>query len=365
MAMVLATAACSKGDAAAPAAPAAGAAEQSIPVSLATVVPAAGGSSLDIAGTIRLKRETQLAFNTSGRIASIAVREGDVVGRGQLLARLDPTSLDAASASARAEAVRAEADYRRLRGLFEKGWVTAPRVETARATAAAARARVAQSGFDVGLAAIRAPSRGVVLRRPAEPGQMAMPGQTVLILGEVDSGYVLRVPLADADLARIRRGQPASVTIPALGNTPIAATVSELGARSDDATGTFRVEMALPVVPGLRSGLIGSARLRLADVHPVASTESAVAIPATAIFAARADEGFVYVLDAGKQRVRRRMVEIGPIESNGVTITAGLQQGERVVVSGVDRLRDGSPVTIAAKAVAGPAVAAAAVAPRG
>jgi RND family efflux transporter MFP subunit len=317
--------------------------ESAIPVAIVAAVPAGGGSSIDVSGTVRLKRETPLAFNTAGRIAAISVREGDSVGRGAVLARLDPTSLAAAANSARAEAARADADYRRLSGLFAKGWVTAPRVETARATAAAANARVQQAGFDVGLATIRAPSSGIVLRRPAEPGQMATPGQTILVLGEIASGYVLQLPIADADLARVAIGQLAAVTIPALGNQPIAATVSEIGARSDNATGTFRVEVALPPHPGLRSGLIGSARLRFGGTAPVGS---GVVVPTTAVFSARADEGFVYVHDAVSGRVKLRQVALGPLGDTMLTITSGLQPGEMVVTSGPDRLRDGLRVAV-------------------
>lgn len=313
-------------------------------VALTAAMPASGESSLDISGTVRLKRETPMGFNTAGRIAAIAVREGDPVARGEVLARLDPTSLSAASSSARAEAVRAEADYRRLDGLFAKGWVTAPRVESARAAAAAAQAKVSQAGFDVGLSTIHAPSSGVVLRRPAEPGQITSPGQTVVVIGELASGYVLRVPLADADLDRVHRGQLAAVTIPALGPQPIAATVTEIGARGDDATGTFRVELALPPRADMRSGLIGTARLRFGGTGSVGG---AVTIPATAVFSARADEGFVYVHDAAQGRVKLRQVALGPLGDDAVTVTGGLRPGEKVVVSGVERLRDGARVAVA------------------
>ncbi|KPF79877.1 hypothetical protein IP88_01170 [alpha proteobacterium AAP81b] len=322
--------------------PPAEAAEQT--VAIAAVTAAGSAARLTVPGTVRMKRETQLGFNSSGRIAAILVREGDRVARGQLLARLDPTSLSAAGASARAEAIRAEADVGRLQKLFDQGWVTAPRVEQARANAAAARARVAQTGFDIGLATIRAPAAGVVLRRPAEPGQIVAPGQAVLTVGEVGAGYVLQLPLADADLARLARGQAAQVRLPALGPAPVTAPISEIGARGDDGTGTFRVELALPALPGLRSGLIGTATLQLAGA---AATGTAVTVPATAIFQARADEGFVYAYDAASGRVKRRMVALGRVEDGGVLVTAGLRVGERVVVSGPDRLRDGLRVRLA------------------
>lgn len=311
-------------------------------VHLARVMPAAGTGSLTISGTVRLKRETPLGFNTPGRIATILVREGDRVAQGQVLARLDATPLDAGLASARAEAVRADADARRLEELFRKGWVTAPRVETARATAAAARARVRQTGFDVGLSVLHAPTAGFVLTRPAEPGQIVNAGQTVLSIGEFASGHVMRLPVADGDLARLRLGQPAEVRLPALGDAAMRATVSEIGARGDDATGTFRVELRLPPDPRLRSGLIGSASFDLPG-----PANGPVSVPATAIFAARADEGFVYVHDAGTGRVRLRQVAIGSVDDRAVTITAGLREGEQVVTTGVDRLRDRMVVTVA------------------
>ncbi len=79
---------------------------------------------------------------------------------------LDPTSLSAAAASARAEADRARADYRRLSGLFAKGWVTAPRVETARASAAAGRGAAATDRLRC---RPRHDSRAFGRRRPAPP----------------------------------------------------------------------------------------------------------------------------------------------------------------------------------------------------
>ncbi len=322
-------------------APARPAAEPPVPVRLVVAAPADAVARLEVSGTVRLKRETPLSFNTPGRIAAILVREGDRVRRGQVLARLDITSLGANAASARAELVRAEADLKRAEDLFAKGWVTAARVEQARASQAAAAARLRAAGFDVALASLVAPSAGVVLARPGEPGQIAQPGSPVLTLGELDQGFVLRLPLADRDAARVRAGQAAEVRIPALGPAPLKGVVSEVGARGDDGTGTFRIEVKLPPDPRLASGQIGRARLALGAALPGAP----IRLPATAVFSARADEGFVYVLNGG--RVRSRQVALGPVGSDGVVITAGLKPGERLVAAGVDRLRDGQAVTVA------------------
>ncbi|WP_310475390.1 efflux RND transporter periplasmic adaptor subunit [Sandarakinorhabdus sp.] len=314
-----------------------------------SVALVSGVSELEVAGTVRLKRETPLAFNTPGRIAAIMVREGDRVQAGQLLARLDTTALGANQASAAAEVVRARADVKRSEDLFAKGWVTAPRVEQARATMVAAQARARAAGFDVSLAVLRAPASGIVLARPGEPGQIAQPGQAVLTIGEMNQGFVLRLPLADRDVARVRQGQPATVTIPALGAVVLAGTVSEVGARGDDGTGTFRVEVKLPADSRLASGQIGSARLTLGPAEPGAP----ISVPAAAVFAARADEGFVYVLEPVTRRVRQRLVALGPVSDAGVVVTAGLKPGDRVVTTGIDRLRDGQVIELAGQKQAG------------
>lgn len=329
-----------------------------IPVRVTIATSDTNDGRLAVSGTVRIKRETALAFNSPGRIAAILVREGDRVSQGQVLARLDPTGVDAAQASAKAEAVRAAAEFRRLQTLFDKGWVTAQRLDSARAAAAAANARVEQTAFDVGLSVIRAPSSGTVLRRPAEPGQIVNPGATVLIIGETDSGHVLRVPLADADLARLRLGQAASVVIPAIGPTPVAGRVSEIGARGDDGSGTFRVEIALPALPGLRSGMIGKAVIRLAGdrASEPAGVAGSVIVPATAVFSARADEGFVYVLDTTSNQVKLRQVSLGGITDAGVTVISGVAPGESVITSGPDRLRDGTKVIVKTAVLAVPAV---------
>jgi RND family efflux transporter MFP subunit len=161
-------------------------------------------------------------------------------------------------------------------------------------------------------------------------------------VAEAGGGFVLRVPLADADLQRLAVGQPVSVTVAALGAEALGGRIVEIGARSDGATGTFEAEVALPFVPGLRSGLIGEARL----ISGTAGA-STVAVPPLALFSARAGEGFVYVVDRG--RARARLVGVGPVRDDRVEILRGLAPGEPVIVTGIERLRDGMPVRLTSR----------------
>jgi len=307
-------------------------------VRFATVASSSAPATIEAVGTIGLRRETSLGFTSAGRIAAVRVSDGDTVRRGQLLAALDTTTVAADSSAARAERDRAAAEYARSAKLFADGWITRPRLETAKATLAAADARVRASGFQSATAAIYAPGPGRILARQGEPGQVVAAGTPVLILGEDSGGYVLRVPLTDRDAGKLTLGAPASVTVPALNAAAVAGQIIELSGRADRATGTFVAQVSLPADVRLRAGQIGRA------VITGRGTVSGLAVPPAAIFAPRAGEAFVYVLDQAKRRVALRKVTIAEASDATIQVTGGLSAGELVATSRVDRLQNGMAV---------------------
>lgn len=291
------------------------------------------------AGTVALRRETALAFTSPGRVVRLAVNEGDRVQRGQLLAALDATTTASTLATARAERVRAAQEYRRSAALLEKGWVTRPRVESAEATLRAAEANERAAGFQSSNARIVAPGSGVVLSRLVEPGQVVDAGTPVIVLGEAASGYVLKLAVPDRDTARLTAGAPAQVSIGALGGEAITGSIIEIAGRADPATGTFLVEIALPADPRLRSGQVGTARI-VAGGAP----DRHLAVPPSAVFAPRAGQGFVYVVDPTTRKVAARRVTLGETADAAIRVTGGVRSGEVVAVSGIDRLKNGEVI---------------------
>ena len=95
-----------------------------VPVSLHRVGDSEFGARRHATGTVRLRRETPLAFLSDGRVQSVAVREGDRVQKGQVLATLDPTAIDAAANAAEARSRQASAELQRQRQLLQRGWVS-------------------------------------------------------------------------------------------------------------------------------------------------------------------------------------------------------------------------------------------------
>jgi len=320
--------------------PAPAAADKVYPVTIAQVQPASTSALITAAGTVRYRYETPLGFTTAGKIASIRFEEGDRVMPGALIAALDATEVGANLESARAEQQRAQAELGRFQQLFEKGWVTRAQLERAEATARAATAQVSTAGFASGTSRILAPSGGIILARSAEPGQVVAAGTQIVVLGETSGGMVLRAPMIDSDIARLSLGMPVLVRLSAVPGGEIEGVISEIDARANPSSGAFEVTVALPANPALRSGQIGTAEFRVA----AAPDASGLAVPASAVFNVRADEGFVYLLDPKTSRVRARAVQIGRIDDKELIVTGGLRPGDRIVTSGLVLLTDGAKV---------------------
>jgi membrane fusion protein (multidrug efflux system) len=306
-----------------------------IPAYVTTVQPASDSETLNAAGTVRLRRETSLGFTTGGKVASIRYEEGDRVKRGAILAALDNSTVAADLSAARAERDRAEAEYDRIETLFKDGWVSKSRLEQSEAAARAARARIEATEFASRTSYIRAPSDGIILSRNIDAGQIVTAGMTALVLGEIDKGFVLRVPMTDADAARISVGMPAKVSLSAVSERPLDAVVSEKDGRADERTGTFEVSFSIPASDRLRSGQLGTV-----EVPVSRETSATFAIPANAIFGVRSGEGLVFVVD-DKNRVKQRNVQIGKLTDKNLEILDGLAEGDVIVTRGVEKLRDG------------------------
>jgi RND family efflux transporter MFP subunit len=292
-----------------------------------------------VLGTAAWRKETPLGFTSAGQIDRILVNEGDRVRPGQLLAQLKTTQVGAELAVAQAQAARAAGELARVRALFAKGWVTKQRLEAAEADARSADAAVQARRFALDTARINAPSGGVVLARLAEPNQVVGAAAPVLVLGEAGAGYVLRAPINDRIAAQMIPGLVASVRFEALGGAILQGRIVEIGAKANSTTGTFDVEIALPADPRLKSGMIGSAEI----VGVGANLAPLLQVPASALIAPRAGEAVVFVLGTDNTVVRRT-IQIGEPGDFGVEILGGLRAGETVIVTNLDRLRDGMQV---------------------
>lgn len=299
-------------------------------VEVVEVAPASAAGTVRASGMIGYRREPVLAFTAAGVVGAIEVDSGDVVRRGQRLATLRRTGAGANVDEAALARANAERDLARTQELFERGFVSEARLESARL--AVERARDSS--------VLTAPADGVILRRAAEPAQTVAAGAPVFVFGETGSGIVVRAPVASNDAARIRIGDAAQVRV---NGAQRPGRVTRVGAKGDDATGAFEVEIEVTTPEGLRSGMVAEVNVAAAAGE---NAQTSIVVPTLALLDARADQGVVYVLDENAI-ARRRAVRTAGVTQAGVIVVEGLNPGDRVVAAGAAYVREGESVRIA------------------
>ncbi len=310
------------------------------PVEISTVVAGDNKEIISSVGTLRFRRETSLGFTTSGKVSNVQYNEGDNVKRGTLIAALDSTTVNADIGLARAELDRAKAEFDRFETLFKQGWITKSQLERSQANYQAAQARIEQANFASDTAKLYAPSDGIIIRRNIDPGQIISAGSPALIFGQLDSGYILRIPLTASNAAKINVGIPVEVSISSIKEEIFSARVTEIDGRANEQTGAFLAIVELPADKRFKSGQIGKANFIIANDN------NEIAIASSAISGIRASEAIIYIYDSESETVSLRNVTLGTLGDTQVQILQGLSIGEQIVTRGHEKLTQGSTVKV-------------------
>ncbi len=321
-------------------------------VTTARVEPQPTTLSLDVAGSLVARHEVPVDVAASGsRIDAVLAKVGDHVAKGQVLARLDTSVLQAelrhaqaAAEAAAAAATAAEAAFRRVDGIRGTGAVSAEQVGQRRADAASAEAQLAEARAATDEIAarldelvVRAPVAGVVAARHAEPGAVAATGGTPLF--ELIEGGVVdfdaQVP--QEQLARLAPGLPVEVNLGSPDDAAaatIAGHIRSIAPTLDPRTRLGVVHVALPDDPRLRSGAFVQGRI-------VLSHAAMLPVPLSAV-QWQDGRGFVDVVADG--HAQRRTVQTGAVQGGRVAIRSGLAAGDAVVLSAGAFLHNGEAV---------------------
>ncbi|HEX6850188.1 MAG TPA: efflux RND transporter periplasmic adaptor subunit [Candidatus Polarisedimenticolaceae bacterium] len=313
-------------------------------VELASVGAAADTEIVRAPGVVSRRLETPLAFRTGGIVASVRAREGDAVRRGQVLASLALDEIDARVAQARSALEKARRDLARVQSLQADRVATLEQVQDAGTGVEQAEAALRIAEFNRRHSVIEAPSDGVILRRLAEPGQEIGSGSAVLLFAAEAGGFVVRAGLSQADAARVRVGDGASVVFPGRSDAASGA-IARIHEAADAATRTTTVEIELRSLPeGVRSGDVGTVLVRRS------AGERRSSIPLSALVEGNGAEGWVFVHDEAASTVKRVAVRTAGLSGDRAILATPLDPGARIVVVGAEYLRDGSTVRVAGEA---------------
>ncbi len=306
------------------------------PVFVETVASGPAKEILAVNGQIVPEDELDLGAPVSGQVLEVRAKEGDVVARGQTLARLDDTiaraARDQAQASlesAKIEAQAAKTAYDRVSALT--GTVSAQSLDSAKFTAEAAAARVRQltaaleqAELQLGLYEIKSPIDGTILTMNAELGQVVGTASVLFAVGD------LSAPLVETDVdevygARMTPGLAARVA-PVGSQEAMSATLSFVAPTVDRDTGgrTLRLSFDTPPEIMLPRGLTMSANI------VVATFEDAITAPRSAIQDLEGDP-YVLVIDAGS--ARKVPVKVRQWPADRLVVTGGLVAGDQLITN--------------------------------
>lgn len=328
-------------------------ARQELPPQAVTVAEVAKRSmagGMTASGRLLAFEEIAVAPDLNGyRVTQVMVEEDSVVRRGQVLATLDDSLLRSQIDQARAAlaqqeiaAEQARDQAARVHGLDGQGVLSGEAIDNRRiavrstqAVVAATRAQLNDLLVRQSHLVIRAPTDGIVLERTVRPGDTSAAGTAMFRLAR--NGLIEHyAELAERDIARIKVGDPAEVTL--ASGRKLAGKVRLIGARVSDQTGLVIARIALPRSPDLRQGGFAQARFVQEGADVLAVPEAAVDFDAS---------GASVQIVGRDDRVKRIPVRTGRRAQGLVELVAGPPAGSRVVVKGGAFTLEGDKVRIA------------------
>jgi membrane fusion protein (multidrug efflux system) len=337
LAAILRIALASDGPAAGP-----GGAGRAQQVSEATVTSHQFSDQLRALGVARGARSVNITSSTTELITRVLFTDGQRVAAGTPLVELQAREEDAAIIEARANVAQAQREFDRYKALADRGIAPMVMLEQAETSLETAQASLEAAQARRGDRVIRAPFAGTLGLTTITPGTLINPGAVITTL---DDTSTIRVdfPLPERYLNVLRAGAPITATADAYGDEPFQGRIALIDTRVNETTrsATARAEFPNPggrIRPGMMLRVAVQQGLRQSPAIPEASVQYEGA------------GAFVYRIARGAEgsTAQRVEVETGAVEGGMVEIVSGLEPGDRIVGSGLNRIQPGSPITTAA-----------------
>lgn len=314
--------------------------------------------SLEVSGSLVAVNSAFVKARVAAEVKSVAVREGDRVRAGQLLAQLDPTEFDwkLRQAEQQAQAARAQLDIAQRtlqnnRSLVTQGFISATALDNAVSTEAGAQATLQAALAAVELArkaradaTVTAPIAGYVAQRLVQPGERVPVDARLLEIVDL-SRIELQASVPPQDAGLLRVGASAQLSVDGIAGD-IVARVVRINPSAQPGSRSVVAYLELQPDPALRQGLFARGRIGL-------ERRQALLVPDAAV---RSDQAQPYALRLEGARLAQRTLRLGPRgQADGepvVEVLDGLADGDRVLAGHLGAVRDGAAVRVAAPAAA-------------
>jgi RND family efflux transporter MFP subunit len=313
------------------------------PVSVIKVAPESFKSYLELQGRVDFDQNATVGARAAGTLTSLRVQRGDRVSKGQTLATVDASVLDASIAELRTRMDLARVIYEKQDRLWKQQIGTEIQYLQAKNNYQALQRNLASLNQQKALYSVIAPFSGTVDDVLPKLGETVAPGAPVVKLLSGGSTGKIVVDVSEAYASRIKAGDKALVTIPDFGGEELPATVRVVTSTINPTSRTFTTELRLNSNKAgqLRPNMVANVRiLNYAQ-------QSATVLPVDLV---QKDEQSSYVLvvddKGGKKVAAKRVIKIGNTYNGKVEVTNGLQAGDQVISAGYQNLNEGQAVTL-------------------
>lgn len=302
---------------------------------------------------------TDVSAKADGRIGQVLVEEGDRVTAGMVLARMDTDELAAQVMQAEGQILQAKAtleqnelNFRRMDTLYKQNAVSAQSLDSARTQRDLAQGGVTAAEGNLRLLRARlenanvvSPLTGVVVKRYVQSGTFSKAGAAIVAVADVSS-LLAKAVVGEAQVAELKLGIPVTVRVNALKDQEFKGTLTRLSPAAALPARTFTAEVNIPNPQGiLKAGMF--AKVDIAGLV----REKVLVVPEGALVL-REDQKTVFVVTP-ENKVVQKVLKLGESSGGWVEVLDGVKDGEKIVVAGQHKLKDGASIRLGAPGEAG------------
>lgn len=302
------------------------------------VSPESANNTQTYVGIVEEREGTAVSFTSMGMVKRMPVSEGQIVSKGQLIAEIDDTQARSMLNGAEAQMTQANDALKRYKMLYDKGSLPEVQWVEIQSKVAQAKAQLEIAQKNLADCRLTAPVSGIIGRKQIGVGETALPSQAVVNILDISSVKV-KVAIPEAEISHINAQTPSSIRVDAI-NQRFQGGRIEKGVQADALTHTYDIRIHVAnndhkLLPGMVASVSFLSM-------PTQQTEQ-ITLPVTSLQKKADGSLFVWTI-APDNTAHRTTVNIGHTQGNHVSITSGLQTGQRVVTEGYQKLSEGTKV---------------------
>ncbi len=308
-----------------------------LPVTLVQAQKQILSENLSLTGTITANNDVSVLSETEGRVTKVMVQIGDEVNAGAVLIQVDDEMKNAANAAAEVNFQKAKKDMQRYEKMYKEGTVADAQVEGARLAFKSAEAQYIIARRQYNDTKIKTPISGIVTARQVDVGATLQKNNVVANVVDI-STLKVKLNVAEQDAFKLKIGDKVEVTTDVYPGIAFQGKIETISAKADEAhTYPVEVRLANNSAHPLRAGMFG----RVAFVS--IKSDEALSIPRQALVGST-KKAQVFVVEQGIAHLRD--IVIGSEVGTNLVVLSGLKDGEQVVLSGQNNLKDKVAVTV-------------------